>query len=186
MSPGRQYCLDDKIYFYYHKNQHFLISKIFPRDLSPEHSICVIPQQSDLEYIESILTKNNEHIKLICVTTDSRDFENNVNNLLRNITKCEKVLTSCLEGLAVAHSYGIPAAAISFIKSSSGNFKFRDYYESLGIYMSNASIRRMLIDTIIMGNLSFLTELIDRTPQPKHPLDTDSIIETFPFPIRYH
>ena len=82
--------------------------------------------------------------------------------------------------------YGIPAAAISFIKSSSGNFKFRDYYEPLGIYMSNASIRRMLIDTIIMGNLSFLTELIDRTPQPKHPLDTDSIIETFPFPIRYH
>lgn len=50
---------------------------------------------------------------------------------IKEITSCEKVISSSLHGLIIAESYGIPAI---HIRNSSGeaDFKYQDYYQGTG------------------------------------------------------
>lgn len=52
----------------------------------------------------------------------------------KEITKAEKVISSSLHGIIVAHAYGIPAAYVSMSNKLSGDgMKFVDYYRSVGL-----------------------------------------------------
>ena len=62
-------------------------------------------------------------------------------SVVKEITKCEKIISSSLHGLITAHAYGIPAAWVHFngpitIKNKSyDDIKFIDYYSSAGDYL---------------------------------------------------
>jgi hypothetical protein len=61
--------------------------------------------------------------------------------VIREITQCEKIISSSLHGIVVAHAYGIPAAWVKFGAGISGDdSKFHDHHESLGISAILSSI----------------------------------------------
>jgi pyruvyltransferase len=67
-----------------------------------------------------------------------RDFKStNLDNpdiiaVTKRITECEKIITSSLHGLIVAHAYGIPAAWVKMSDKLAGDgFKFYDYFASI-------------------------------------------------------
>lgn len=53
---------------------------------------------------------------------------------VRGLTSCERIVSSSLHGIVLAHAYGIPAAWVELSDRVHGNgFKFFDYYSSLGV-----------------------------------------------------
>jgi pyruvyltransferase len=51
--------------------------------------------------------------------------------VIREITECEKIISSSLHGIIAAHAYGIPAAWVKFDGKLAGDdTKFHDHYEA--------------------------------------------------------
>ena len=94
-----------------------------------------IPHVSDTElYIRELVRSQRDHYvepMLIDPTGDPQD-------VLRLIGSCTKVISSSLHGLIVADAFGIPRRAERFAgmeanRHEGGDFKFRDYSESIGM-----------------------------------------------------
>lgn len=59
---------------------------------------------------------------------------NDPQRIAREISECERVISSSLHGLVVAHAYGIPAAWVPLSNRLYGDgFKFADYFASIGL-----------------------------------------------------
>ncbi len=64
------------------------------------------------------------------------DVQKSVEEVIDSVLSCEIILSSSLHGLIVANAYGIPSCWIKLSNNVYGNdFKFYDYYASLGIEM---------------------------------------------------
>ena len=58
----------------------------------------------------------------------------NIEHIIDEINKCERILSSSLHGIIVAHAYNIPALWIKKGDIGSLNgFKFKDYFSSVNI-----------------------------------------------------
>lgn len=60
--------------------------------------------------------------------------QNNVDRVIKEIASCEKVVSSSLHGLIVAHSFNIPWVRLKVVdhQLGGGDFKFNDFYGSIG------------------------------------------------------
>lgn len=64
----------------------------------------------------------------------SINIEDDISEVVNQITSCKYILSSSLHGVIVAHAYAIPAAWIKFSENVlGGTFKFDDYFESVGL-----------------------------------------------------
>lgn len=54
-------------------------------------------------------------------------------DVAREISQCEKIISTSLHGIIVAHAYGIPAARVIISKLHGDGIKFQDHYESVGL-----------------------------------------------------
>lgn len=61
----------------------------------------------------------------------------NLFEIIEKITSCDYVLSSSLHGLIVAEAYGIPSLRLKSNELSGGDFKFNDYYSSIGLNKHN-------------------------------------------------
>lgn len=109
---------------------------ILPRFIEPSAKkvkVGIVPHYIDYQEVINIY-KNERIIKI----------ENaNIEEVTKNITSCEKIITSSLHGLIIAHAYGIPAAWVKFSNKLAGDgFKFHDYFESINIEAKQSTIRR--------------------------------------------
>jgi hypothetical protein len=58
----------------------------------------------------------------------------------RQISACEKIISTSLHGIIAAHAYGIPAAYVVASKLHGDGTKFDDYYASVGLDAVRSSI----------------------------------------------
>lgn len=105
------------------------------------YDIGIIPHMIEADFFikEYSTLKDGTTIPII----DLRTY--NINEVIQQITSCRMILSTSLHGIIVSHAYRIPAIWIqNNLKDS--DFKFRDYFTSVGIepYKGFANIADIL------------------------------------------
>lgn len=122
-----------------------LLPRIYNPTVEKTHKVGIIPHHIDYEIVKS---KYPTH-KVINLKTD------NVEDVIKDILSCEKIISSSLHGMIVANAYNIPAAWIIISKLVGDNTKFYDYAMS-----ANAEIKLSSIDNPYYINPIINTDII--------------------------
>lgn len=103
-------------------------------------------------------------------------FEQTITKLLG----FKRIVSSSLHGVIFAHAYGIPCLAVAMSKKViGGDFKFADYYHSIGYDQFEGRVNFHAHDG---NNLTHWIDMVDRYWQPaKADLDTSDLYRSFPF-----
>lgn len=103
---------------------------LFPYFYNPvvekKYEVGVIPHFSDkdTEWIKNL--PRDPSVRII-------DVESGIEEFVREVKSCELILSSSLHGIICADAYVVPNMWVKFSNILyGGNFKFRDYYESVG------------------------------------------------------
>ena len=104
-----------------------LLPKFYNPKVEKEYKFGVIPHYRDFKKVNEFY-KNQDGVLLIDLMTN--DVEKTTDLFL----KCEKIVSSSLHGVIVAHAYGIPAIWQKFSDDVFGDdIKYQDYFESVNI-----------------------------------------------------
>lgn len=133
-----------------------LLPQYYHPKIEKEYKIGVIPHYRDFKKVSGFY-ENQESILLIDLMT------NDVEKITDSFLKCEKIVSSSLHGIIVAHAYGIPAIWHKFSDDVFGDgIKYQDYFESVGIksYMPVMSNNKMVVSDLesIFENKNALPE----------------------------
>lgn len=103
------------------------------------------------------------------------DIQLPVEEFIDELCQCEAIISSSLHGLIAADAYGIRNRWLTLSdKLKGGEFKFQDYYNSIGYFNEVPLLAKEL-----MSALS-ITELFDKTNRKKIGLDLDKLYNAFP------
>jgi pyruvyltransferase len=105
-----------------------LLPFYYPKDKTNRlYNVGIIAHYAD----KALLDKSN--IVSGNLTYSIIDIEDDIDSVIDKICEVDCVLSSSLHGLIVAHAYGIPATWLKLSDNViGGDFKFRDYYYSVG------------------------------------------------------
>ncbi len=122
---------------------------------------------------------DREEFKRIHGTPFLIDNRSSYQTLVKDMRRCSRIVTSSLHGWIFSHALGIPAAVVKITdRIPGGEFKFRDYAQSVGLYEFDQRID-------LAGTRNYETtewiDLVDRSAL-KPVLDTAPLKATFPFP----
>ena len=92
---------------------------VSPSDIK-NTDIAIIPHWSETDYF---IKNYGEKYKIIDLRTKN----------IKQVTSCNKILSTSLHGIIVSHAYSIPALWIRHDILHNSNFKFYDYFSSVGI-----------------------------------------------------
>lgn len=99
-----------------------LLPHLFKPEVEEEYDFGIIPHYVDYDH-----TRNGMHRERVNVI----NVLSGVKNVITEVNKCPVILSSCLHGIILAESYGIPTCWIRVSnKIASKEFKFKDYYSS--------------------------------------------------------
>ncbi|HJD97096.1 polysaccharide pyruvyl transferase family protein [Mailhella massiliensis] len=118
-----------------------------------------------------------EEIKLIDVERDVCDVEAFVDE----VCECERIVSSSLHGIIIAHAYGIPARQFTIPDAplmGSGNRKFEDYYLSVGMPVQPPLFFHS-------GDRPTVQELSQGDETVDLKIDLDLLLEVFPHELIY-
>lgn len=89
-----------------------------------QHKIGIVPHFVDYEYVKE---KYPNYNVINVVNSDPLV-------VAKEISKCEKIISSSLHGIIAAHAYNIPAAWVKFSDKIKGDdIKFKDHYAALNL-----------------------------------------------------
>lgn len=107
-----------------HGDPALLLPRLLPLERNAKHKIGIVPHYVDYDYVCETYP---EYRVINLLNADALD-------VARQITECEKIISSSLHGIIAAHAYGIPAAWVKFSDKLSGDdTKFYDHYESVDL-----------------------------------------------------
>lgn len=97
--------------------------------------------------------------------------------VIKAILSCARIVSSSLHGLIFAHSYGVPAAQVEFADKLGGDgVKFLDYYTAGGIKMP----QKPLVIEQKIPVIEF-EQYVSDCPQPNLDPLLDPLLEACPF-----
>lgn len=141
-----------------------LLPKLYDVHVHKSYKLGVIPHYVDTKIIYDKLGMTdsellNHGIKILDIMSDVED-------VVRQVKSCEKVISSTLHGLIVSDAYGVPSEWVKFSNSIGGDdFKYHDYYSSIN------SPKRDFID--FRGDNLNLNALINNYSSNAVPNDLD-------------
>jgi pyruvyltransferase len=106
-----------------------LISKFYSPQSSPDYRLGIISHIAD--YPKSTLRRLIQNEEVLFIDT----LKLSVKEVAGLICRCKKVVSTSLHGLVLADAYQVASAWIKNSKRSTAqDFKFHDYFASLGLY----------------------------------------------------
>lgn len=103
-----------------------LLPFFFKQSQNKKYKLGIIPHIIDYEKIIK-LYENIPYIKII----DLKCTRESIQDIIREILQCERVISSSLHGIIVSHAYNIPCVWIKGQQLAGDDFKFDDYYSSV-------------------------------------------------------
>lgn len=142
-----------------------LLPRYYNPEIKKKYKLGIVPHYNDFKEVKDWF-KNRDDILLIDLMTN--DIEATTNQFL----KCERIVSSSLHGMIVAHAYQIPAVWQRFSDRLFGDdIKFQDYFESVQIpaYSTNiiseapddATLSHLFNDRISVPEQAVIDKLCD-------------------------
>ncbi|WPR71603.1 polysaccharide pyruvyl transferase family protein [Flavobacterium sp. NG2] len=104
-----------------------LLPRFFYPTVQKKYRYGIVPHYSDWERVKDWFVNNKDVLVIDMMTTD-------IESKTIEFLQCEKIISSSLHGIIVAHAYGIPAVWQKFSDKVFGNdIKYKDYMESVDI-----------------------------------------------------
>jgi len=145
-----------------------LLPRFLPRAKKQSYKFGLVPHYMDLQFLVS--SWDFKHPDVLVIDPLQRPED-----VVEQITSCEKILSSSLHGLIVAGAYGIPAGRITFGGEIGGDgMKFADYAISVGMPVEDV----VKLDTIDCLKLKHFDSVRLHTPRA---FDGDALLEVCPF-----
>lgn len=113
-----------------------LLADVLVDKVEPEFPLGFIPHFADKSKPEVI--EYAERHKDIVLTID---VQKDVLEILRDVVRCENIVSSSLHGLVVADAFEIPAAWLWSPDVAGNGFKFFDYHKGIGIERDHQKLR---------------------------------------------
>lgn len=124
-----------------------LVPRYYKSETRKKHKIGIIPHYIDYDRVKKLYSVNDD-VTLIDMRT------NNIESTIEKILECEKIVSSSLHGIIVAHAYGIPAVWQKFSNNIFGDdIKFQDYFESVFIPVYKPDIIDCELELISLESL---------------------------------
>ena len=102
-----------------------LLPDFYKPKVEKKYELGIIPHYVDYEKVKN-LYGNNPNMLVIDVK------KKNIENTIKKILKCKKIISSSLHGLIISDAYNIPNKWIRFSNNINGdNIKFHDYFYSV-------------------------------------------------------
>lgn len=120
----------------------------FCKPSEKKHKVGLVPHYQDYERVKSQYSGYN----VINVVNDDPL------KVARDISSCEKIISSSLHGIIAAHAYGIPAARVTFSKLHGDGSKFEDYCASVDVSPKVSTVEKPIYTS---GTIPDLQPLVD-------------------------
>lgn len=124
-----------------------------PQEAAPDYKVGIIPHYMDLSVVRDRVA---EGVLLVDVTQAVED-------VIRDIRRCEWSISSSLHGVIVSHAYGVPSVWVDSVTKLHGNgVKFSDYFEGaglLGVEPSEVDLSASERDLAVTRDLATLPDL---------------------------
>ena len=104
-----------------------------PKANRKKYKLGLIPHCSEFKEVNSAV---NWHDVMLIKLDDLRNYKN-IEKIIDQIVSCDKIISSSLHGIIVAHSYAVPAAWHNFTHiteqelQGTTHLKFKDYFSSV-------------------------------------------------------
>lgn len=104
-----------------------LMPKYYHPNIEKKYHLGIVPHYTDFKKVTG-LYKNDDQVLIIDLMT------NNIEETTKSFLQCQRIISSSLHGLIVAHAYQIPAVWVEFSYKLFGDgVKFQDYFESVNL-----------------------------------------------------
>jgi len=111
-----------------------LLPLYYKPNIEKKYKLGIIPHYNDFKSVNPLYEKEKDILIIDLMTND-------IEATTRLFLQCEKIVSSSLHGLIIAHAYGIPALWMQFSDKLFGDgIKFQDYYESVALPFSTPEI----------------------------------------------
>jgi pyruvyltransferase len=127
-----------------------IISELYHASNTKEYRLGIIPHWVDYYQVMAAY-RDYDDVLIIDVLKKPAD-------VIRDITMCEKTISSSLHGIVASHAFNIPCCWVKFSNKILGDgFKFLDYFSSVGITEDKPLILydKQNIDTIINNIINY-------------------------------
>lgn len=102
-----------------------LLPKYYNPKIEKKYKIGIIPHYNDFKKVKDFYSDASEVLLIDLMT-------NNIEETTNKFLACDKIVSSSLHGIIVAHAYGIPAVWQKFSDDVFGDdIKYQDYFESV-------------------------------------------------------
>lgn len=104
-----------------------LLPKFYSPEIKADYKFGIVPHYNDFNLVKDIFSATTDILVIDLMT-------NNIESTTDQFLKCERIISSSLHGIIIAHAYKIPAIWQRFSDIPFGdNIKFQDYFESVKI-----------------------------------------------------
>ena len=143
-----------------------LLPRFYRPTVTKQYRLGIVPHY--LDHSDPVLSRFSNQSDVLTI-----NIKDPIETVVKNLCRCEAIVSSSLHGLIAADAYGIPSKWIEISQKIPGKrFKFYDYFASLGI---------IDIEPFQLDNSTSLADLLDNCPLRPISINLDRLLEVCPF-----